>query len=443
MDSRPNVGVLRVLAAVAAWLITRVLMATLWATRESFIDHDVRYYYHQLTSKGLAGALVEYPTPIPAMLEAIRNLLAADEGSFVLVFVLVMASLDAWTTVWLWLRVHHWAAAYWTAFIAAIGSLVWFRIDLLPAVAVVLALGWVHRSPRLAGAAVAVGAALKLWPALLIAPMLGRGTMARRRGLGFLVMGGLLGLISLLWFGIDRSLSPLTWQSDRGLQIESIPATVVMLKHAFGTPGMYRTELSQYNAWEIYGPGTDTWQQVGDVLMVIAICFTILLCWLIAFNGFGIRNRTTQRSDSPAVLAARRHAIVLATTAIICAMIVANKTFSPQYMIWLAGPLAILVCLPLSGGDRRWSLVLAGLGLVCAFATHEVFPLNYSGLISEVAGPDETLLLAVRNGAVVVLTLLVGWRAVVAGWRLGALESPPPTGTGPIVAEGNQNDCTA
>ena len=58
-------------------------------------------------------------------------------------------------------------------------------------------------------------------------------------------------------FGWTRSISPVTWQSDRGLQIESIVATVPMIRHAFISPDLFHTELSQYNAWEIFGPGVD------------------------------------------------------------------------------------------------------------------------------------------------------------------------------------------
>ena len=413
----------RALGAAGLWALTRLLMAALWATRESFIENDVRYYHRQLVNNGLHEALVEYPTPIPVALEIVRAVLSSGENSFLLVFAVGMALLDGLTTCWLWLRVDPRAAVYWTLFIASIGSLVWFRIDLIPAVAVVMGLGWLNRRPRAAGAAIAVGAATKLWPALLIGPMIGAGRRSHNRGLGFLVTGGALGLGSLLVFGLDRSISPLTWQSDRGLQIESIPATVPMLRHAFGQPTAYHTELSQYNAFEIYGPGVGGWLRFGDALMVCAIGFALALAWLIAANGIGLPGRRLHQSTDPAIASTRVHAIVLATTAILCAMIVANKTFSPQYMIWLAGPLAVLISLPLTGRDATWARWLAGLGLVCAVATHLVYPLHYGGLIAEQAAVPETLLLAARNLAVMALTVLVGYRAVIVGMRLGAMES--------------------
>ena len=34
--------------AFSLWVLSRALMALLWSNRETFIDHDVRYYFWQL-----------------------------------------------------------------------------------------------------------------------------------------------------------------------------------------------------------------------------------------------------------------------------------------------------------------------------------------------------------------------------------------------------------
>ena len=58
-----------------AWVASRALMALLWSRKETFIDHDVRYYVWQLNHHELANALVEYPTPIALLLEVVGPLL--------------------------------------------------------------------------------------------------------------------------------------------------------------------------------------------------------------------------------------------------------------------------------------------------------------------------------------------------------------------------------
>lgn len=391
--------------ALAIWTLSRILVYRLWTASETFIDFDVRYYHWQLIHFGVQGALIEYPPTIAVLLEAIRRTIGHDEQSFVTSFAAVMLLLDLITAVWLWSRYSRTAAVYWASFTAVIGALVWYRIDLLPAVAVVVSLVWLVKRPLGSGAAIALGAATKLWPAMLIFPMLGRDRAAQRRVLSFGAVGGLLGLGSLILFGWDRSVSPLHWQSDRGLQIESIAASWPMWRRTFRETAQYQVELSQYNAWQISGPQVAGWLQLTDWLMVCCVLLALVLGWLIGLGGLGLPGHTLPRELGIRQHAQRTHALVLAQLAIICSVIVANKTFSPQYMIWLAGPLAVLVALPLPRRDQMAAIGLAIGGLVVGALTHLVFPLNYGGLIGAQPESGVTRLLVTRNAIMVLLTV--------------------------------------
>ena len=420
--SRPSIGwvLTNGFVAFAFWLLSRALIALLWSLEETFIDHDVRYYYWQLEGNGLDGALVEYPTPIAVLLDGIHLSVGRSEDAYVISFVLLMAVLDGAATIWLWRSYSRQAAVYWSAYTFCIGSLIWFRIDLLPAIAVLAGLAFVSRRPFASGAAVALGAATKLWSAMLIAPMLGTDRLGKRRGLGFAIVGGVLGLGSLAVFGWTRSISPVTWQSDRGLQIESIVATIPMIRHAFGRPGEYFTELSQYNAWEIFGPGVQSWLAAADWLLGGSVLLAVVLGWLIGLGGAGLPGHKLSNANDPARMVARTHAIVLAQVALISMTLVANKTFSPQYMIWLGAPLTILVALPLARRDRIGARWLAILGLICAVLTHLIFPLNYAGLIDQqVADQGDTVRLAVRNLLVIGLCAAAVTMAIRSAWRIG------------------------
>ena len=391
--------------ALAIWGVSRIVVFRLWAANETFIDSDVRYYHWQLLRFGVQGALIEYPTPIAALLELIRRLAPSGEQGFVTGFAVVMVLLDLGVTAWLWLRHSRTAAIYWASFTAIIGALVWFRIDLIPAAAVLVAMVYQLRRPMVAGIAVAVGAATKLWPAMLIFPLFGRDPAAQRRTLGFGLSGVLLGLGSLLVVGWHRSVSPLHWQGDRGLQIESIAASWPMMRRTFGPTYQYSVELSQYNAWEITGPQVSTWLAVTDWLLVACVGLAVLFGWLIGLGGIGLPGRSLPSQLDAQQSAQRAHAVILAELAIICAVIVANKTFSPQYMIWLAGPLAVLVALPLPRRSRLAGLGLAIGGLIVAALTHLVFPLNYGGLISGIPQAGATWLLLARNASMLALTV--------------------------------------
>lgn len=401
----------------AVWLLSRGIMAAVWTAKAQFIAYDVQYYFTELGSAGRPGgdALIEYPAPIVWLLEVMRWLSGPDISAFTYCFVLAMFALDAVTTVILWQQSQA-AASYWTAFIFAIGSLIWFRIDLIPAAAVALSLFWFARRPAASGMAMAVGAATKLWPALLILPLLGLDRRSLKRAIGFLLAGGGLGLASLLATGWTRSISPLTWQSDRGLQVEAVVASLPMARQAFGEKG-YRIFLSKYNAWEIAGPGVQGWIDLSDALLFACVALTLLLTWLISFGGVGLPGHSLAAVQRPDRRDVRRHAGILAVVALICFVIIANKTFSPQYIIWLSGPLAMLVAERLHGADRAHALGLAGLGLLVALGTQQVFPLNYGGVLD--ARPGETMLLLVRNAAMVLLTLWATWRAITVALRVG------------------------
>lgn len=413
--------------AAVAWTISRALMGWLWARRETFIDHDVRYYLWQLNNRPLDEALIEYPTPIALLLEGLRRIAGSQEASYLLAFVVLMMLLDAAATAWLWRGLSRRAAIYWMAFTFLTGALIWFRIDLLPGIAVLAALVWLTRRPAAAGAAIAIGAATKLWPAMLIIPMLGTGPRERRRSLGFVIAGAALGGASLLLFGWQRSTSPLTWQSDRGLQIESVAATWPMIRHAFDPRPLFYTELSEHNAWEIYGPGVAFWQHLTDYAMVVCVLLALVFGWLIGLGGLGLRGHGLAHANSADATGRRTHAIVLSTIALICAVIVANKTFSPQYVIWLTGPLAVLVAMPLRRAARQDAVLLGVFGLLVAGLTHLVFPLNYGGLIGDKAQPAQTLLLVGRNLVVVALTLTSTVLALRAAWQVGMPEPDPAT----------------
>jgi len=391
------------LAAVGiavAWCLARALMVFDWYHNTSFITSDVAYYFSSLGNAG-ASALREYPTPILWVLRLIQLASGNDYVLFFNLFVSLMVALDALVTAYLFWRASVWAAVYWIVFLMLLGPMIWFRIDLIPAVAVTLGLAEAFRHPRFCGAMLAIGAATKLWPALLMAPLLGRGKAAWRRLASFAITGGGLALASLIANGWSRSVSPIVWQSQRGLQIESLSATWLMIKHAT-TPDAVIVQMSPHNAFEVFGSTVGSWQTVATVLTVVAIILTLFLAALL------FRVKTPQRS----------FAALLAATAIIAAIISADKTFSPQYLIWLAGPLGLILAWAKTRPQRRAGAITAGLGAVIAALTQVVFPQMYSGLLSNPTGQaGVTTVLVVRNTLMALFTIWLMIWAFTTAWR--------------------------
>lgn len=402
----------------AGWLTTRVLMAAVWWYRCQYIAADVSYYFAQL-HQNLRPPLSEYPTPILWLMRLIDLAAGGNQTAFIDLVVALMVALDAAVTVALFLRASAVAAGFWVVFLALLGPILWFRIDLIPAACVTLALLWLKQKPVISGSMLAIGAATKLWPALLILPLLGKGRAARHRLAGFVVTGAVTALASLVVNGWARSVSPITWQTDRGLQIESLWATWPMIRHAID-PGICIVQMSKYNAYQVYGPGVTTGMSAASLMMDIAFVFAAVVTGMLVLWPMVLAPllRRWRHTAAPAVSGRHGYAMLLSATAIILTMIAANKTFSPQYLIWLAGPLGLILARAKTVGERRAAVWVAVLGCTAAGLTQSEFPLNYGGLVSDLSGDvGVTSILVARNLLIACLTVLLMVWALIAAWR--------------------------
>ncbi|MCO6630625.1 DUF2029 domain-containing protein [Cutibacterium avidum] len=371
----------------------------------NYITGDVQYYLWWMQG-GQPDPVVlpEYPLPVVWFLRALHW--SAGDSYFIPAFATTMLLLDALLAVAMWIHGHRAGALWWIVLVPFLGPIMWNRFDMVPAVCMGLAALWYRRHPAACGVMIALGAAVKLWPALLILPMISRHKAAIRRLIAFGATGVALALASLLDGGWGRLVSPLTWQSGRGLQVESVPATVPVYQHFKNPDGGYKVEMSKYNAYEIFGSGVSTWQSVSTVFMALTVILTIGLAFL-SWRRNGLDHRSA----------------VLADLVIIGALIIANKTLSPQYFVWWAAPAAMI--LDRVSGEansqtppdpnslsqtRTWCWIVAILLLITAFLTQQVYPLNYAGVVGLPPGRTSMALLVSRN----VMTLVTFAACVVA-----------------------------
>jgi hypothetical protein len=361
--------------------------------------------------------------PLPPLAAGILNvavwfvaalpLRTGAHDAWLAVFAVTMLLLDALVAIFLFRHGTTSATVFWILFIGACGPIVWFRFDILTAAAVALACLWLVRHPHASGALIGIGAAIKLWPALLIGPL--AAPNPRRSGhhrlVGFLLAGLSLGLASLLFGGWSRSISPITWQSLRGLQIESVPATPLLVMRAFTHETAWEVKLSNYNAIELFGPGVSTMLHFSTVLTIGSLILTAALTWRL----FRTRNAARQQTQ----------AILLSVLAVVLATVIANKTLSTQYVQWLAGPFAALLAL---GSDdwlkRPRRLIALGL-LAVAILTQYTYPWGAYGIMGTpyASGFDTSTLIA-RN---VLLVMLTGFTAALA-WHAAGRDTADATG---------------
>lgn len=374
---------------------------------------DVNYYFDHISLLGLMGpaqTMPEYPTPILWVLTVPWLLGFGTSTGFAAAFACLMLALDAAFAYTLWRFAGHrrgQAALFWTLFIAFLGPTVYQRFDLITSVLA----GWsllLLRRDRVgaAGALVGLGAAVKLWPVALWPALCGGQRKAiLRAGAGLVAVGGTAALASLVWGGWDRLVSPLSYQSDRGLQVESVFASVPMLLRSLGL-GDYAVAISRYQAFEIWGTGVHVWLQAASIagIMAYGLIAASYIVWFRRGHG-----------------RMREAAVLMVFT--IAVLIVMNKTFSPQYVIWLGGPLAATITIlggrqpntPRHAKDGARLRRVIYLVLALTLLTIVVYPIGYQALVIDaVSSPPVRLLVTVvlvaRNALVVWLGVeLTAW----------------------------------
>lgn len=406
MRSREIVKVAAVwmVAIVGVWGIYRFLPGgTLIA--------DVNYYYGWLTFEGgphFSSALVEYPLPAAVVL-SLPLLFVEDVAGYVNVYVLaIVIIIGLWLIPLAATRDDKPSSTpvldpviAWGALILAIGPLIVFRFDIIPALFVGLALIVVSISPALFAHFVAWGTAMKLWPVVLIPLVL--GNCQRWRAVGVFAASGIAFVaFSAVVGGVERVFSPLAWQGKRGLHTESVAASWITLAR-LGQPESWRAELSDNNSVDYFGPGVDLTAHVTSLATVLAIV------WLVTVTA-----RMVKYSVSDPVT------IATVTVALIGLLIATNKVFSPQYVVWLLPAWTALLALNRRTRSKplpiRWLYGQTLLLIALTFLTQLVYPTLYRYLFWEPTALGfgiASLLLVTRN------VILVAWvsAAALAAWK--------------------------
>jgi 4-amino-4-deoxy-L-arabinose transferase-like glycosyltransferase len=167
------------------------------------------------------------------------------------------------------------------------------------------------------------------------------------------------------------------------------------------SPAGWPVDISRYQAYEVFGPGV-------ALLLLLSTLATVL--GLGAIVALLVR---AYRQPEPSAVALGL--VILATVAV---MTVTNKTLSPQYLLWLGGPMAALLLLRRDDtpAEQRAIGRLAAQLLVLALLTHLIYPLLYGGLLGRQGDGMlvlSTLVTAVRNVFLVVFTV----EACRLAWR--------------------------
>lgn len=265
----------------------------------------------------------------------------------------------------------------------ALGPVVLSRFDLWPATLTVGSLALlVCGRRRLAFALLGLAFAAKLFPAVLLPPMLVYVWRRHSRREALLGGAGFLA-VALACFTPFLVLSPhgvwtsLVGQASRPLQIESLGAALLLTAHQVG--GLALTMGVSHGSNNLVGSVPHTLALGQAVLQPLAL----VALWIGFARGPADRER-----------------LVRTCAACVCAFVAFGKVLSPQYLVWL------LPLVPLLRGRRG---AIAGTLLVLSMLLTQLwFPYRYLDLVYRFDARASWLVLA-RDLALLALLATLAW----------------------------------
>ena len=293
------------------------------------------------------------------------------------------------------------------------------RYDIFPAI-LTLASFYMFASKRHGCACLllAVGAMTKLYPAVLFPLYLLYLAYGRQWRDAAVSCAAFLGTCVLI-VGVAWLINPelitnfLSYHTDRPLQIESVPASVVYLLSMFGLTDVW---IQPFDDPDSFGSDNLMGSLPDAVASVMMPLMVVLILAVYAYYAV-LRHRGVRDDDL--------RLIGLAAVAVLMLFMVANKVFSSQYLIWAIAPIAFVVASRDTGFERR----LLWLSVLVLVLTQANFAYNagYLGGGENINDLGMMVILA-RNVLAVWLTCMV-----LGGMRRPAGDAAPsPPGSDPV-----------
>ena len=341
------------------------------------------------------GITVPWVYPVGAL----APLLAASVaglGMFQLIWFLLITALNG-TSIHFLVRegstAGYRAAWWWLVFLLVMSPVALLRLEGFTAPLVIIALAVLARRPAVAAALLTAAAWIKVWPAaVLLAAVIG---YRRRRPLILAALGVtalVVGTVAAL--GGARFLTGfVTAQTDRGLQLEAPITTPWLWLADLHLPNTYVWQNNLLSTEEVSGPG----DSVAVAVIGYALPIALLLVAILLVRAVRVRG------PEPVL-------VVVGSLALVTTLVVFNKVGSPQYVLWIAPVVAVLI-----RTDPRAARIPSMLLLVIGGLTTAIFPILYIPLTD--GDPVVAAILTVRNALFI----------VVLGWsirRLFALSRP-------------------
>lgn len=324
---------------------------------------DVPFAYepwlNQMINSGkLLGVNMDWVYPFPALLpiwlSAFINPMEFTTGWMTLITAVDLVAL------WFISRIRIDAAWFWLCYLVLLGPISISRIDSFSvAIALFGVYELVRRKLNSSTALFTIGAAMKIWPIALLLPAIAASKHRLRIILATAITGAGLLLVGLMLGGNGSLFSFLSYQSNRGIQIESPIASWWIWSGELGlsNAGIYYDNLMM--TFQVAGDGIPLISSLIGYAMFVALGITVWLSWRAAKAG------------------AKFQAILpIASLTAALDLIVFNKVGSPQFATWLAVP----IVLGMLYGSANWKFPMYSV-IALGVATYLIYPIFYDYIL--------------------------------------------------------------
>ena len=324
---------------------------------------DVPYAYepwlNQMINSGkLLGVNIDWVYPFPALLpiwlSAFINPMEFTTGWMTLITAVDLVAL------WFISRIRIYAAWFWLCYLVLLGPISISRMDSFSvAIALFGVYELVRRKLNSSTALFTISAAMKIWPIALLLPAISASKFRLRLILATAITGVSLLVVGLMLGGNASLFSFLSYQSNRGIQIESPIATWWIWSGELGlsNAGIYYDNLMM--TFQVAGDGIPLISSLIGYAMFIALGITVWLSWRAALAG------------------AKFQAILpIASLTAVLDLIVFNKVGSPQFATWLAVPIVLGILY----GSANWKLPMLSV-IALGVTTYLIYPVFYDYIL--------------------------------------------------------------
>jgi uncharacterized membrane protein len=284
-----------------------------------------------------------------------------------------------------------------TIFIISAGTLSTTRHDMLPAMLVIITLyAFITGKKKTTWAILGLGVMTKIYPVIL-APIIGLYYLRNKQysdlinGINALVV--VITAISVPWLLIDADgfVYFITYHAERGLQIESTYATILLFGQMLGLTSV--DGVNNFGSWNLTSPLADSLANISPYLTA----GLLIALYLVFFYHIYSRQDLQFVSKAPDNMMANLTIQISLLSILI--LLLTDKIFSPQYLIWLC-PL-----IPLITSRRCYSAWC--IFFIVGIFTQYIFPHHYIQFAAGEAIP--VVIAASRNLLLLVLVIVIAF----------------------------------